>query len=126
LLQRIAIAGEELAMSPGEQLLDLVYIDDIVAAFLLAAERLQAGQVVGHERYAVSSGHPLRLRDLVGLYAKVTGRSLPIEWGGRPYRPREVMVPWNTGAVLPGWAPKVGLVEGIRLMGQDLCGTVET
>lgn len=114
LLKKVAAAGEPLAMSPGEQLIDLVYIDDIVRAFLMAAERLLAGKAVGHERYAVSSGKPLPLRELVACYSRVIGRELPILWGGRSYRPREVMVPWNTGSPLPGWQPQVGLEEGIR------------
>jgi len=116
LLRRIADEQKALAMSPGEQMIDLVYIDDVVEAFVSSAERLLASAVEGHERYAVSSGIPLRLRDLVELYGRVTGRPLPIEWGGRPYRDREVMAPWNSGTPVPGWQPKVGLEEGIRHM----------
>lgn len=116
LLRRVAEQKEQLAMSPGEQLIDLVYIDDIVDCFILAAERLMTGAVTCHESYAVSSGAPVRLRELVEVYGRVLGKPLPIEWGGRPYRPREVMVPWNTGESLPGWRPKVGLEEGIARM----------
>lgn len=116
LLRRVATNQETLAMSPGEQLIDLVFIDDVIEAFVLAAERLLADAVNGHECYAVSSGAPLKLRDLVSIYERVTGTHLPIEWGGRPYRLREVMVPWNTGAVPPGWRPRVGLEQGIRMM----------
>lgn len=122
LLNKVTAAGEPLAMSPGEQLIDLVYIDDIVRAFLMAADRLLAGKAAGHERYAVSSGSPLHLRDLIELYGRVVGKVLPIKWGGRPYRPREVMVPWNSGSSLPGWQPKVGLEEGIKRMMQATFG----
>jgi len=34
--------------------------------------------------------------------------------GGRPYREREVMVPWNKGRLLPGWSVKIRLEDGIR------------
>jgi nucleoside-diphosphate-sugar epimerase len=116
LLRRIGREQNTLAMSPGEQTIDLVHVDDVVEAFVLSAQRLLSNAVEGHERYAVSSGSPIRLRDLVELYGRVTGRTLPIEWGGRPYRDREVMVPWNTGMALPGWQPQVCLDEGIRCM----------
>jgi nucleoside-diphosphate-sugar epimerase len=116
LLRRVAEQGEVLEMSPGEQLIDLVYIDDIVDCFVRAADRLLAGQVTCHERYAVTSGSPVKLRELVELYARVIGKPLPIAWGGRPYRPREVMVPWHTGMTLPGWQPRVGLAEGLARM----------
>lgn len=114
LLGRVAASSEALAMSPGEQLIDLVHIDDVIQAFLLAAQRLLAGEVVGAESYGVSSGRPIPLRDLVAIYSQVSGCRLNIEWGGRPYRTREVMVPWSTGASLPGWHPCVSLEEGIR------------
>jgi len=116
LLRKTAAGQQTLDMSPGEQLIDLVYIDDIVHAFLMSAQRLMSTELSSHEHYAVSSGNPLPLRDLVALYASVIKKDVPIRWGGRSYRPREVMVPWNTGNRLPGWEPKIGLAQGIRLM----------
>lgn len=116
LLRKCAESGEPLAMSPGEQRLDLVYVDDAVEAFLAAAARLSAGLVRGHETYAVSSGAPVKLRDLVAVYSRVTGKTLDIRWGERPYRPREVMDPWTGRLPVPGWKPAVGIVDGIRRM----------
>lgn len=116
LLRNTAMSGELLAMSPGEQLIDLVHVDDVVHAFLLAADRLFSGIGAEHESYAVSSGAPIRLRDLVALYEKVTGATVPVTWGGRPYRQREIMVPWSTGGRLPNWTPKINLAEGIKGM----------
>lgn len=114
LLKRIALSGESLAMSPGEQLMDLVYIDDVVDAFLLAANALQSGQIGGMEAFGVSSGAALPLKDLAAIYSSVSGYPLHIEWGGRPYRPREVMQPWHSFKVLPGWVPKIDLATGIK------------
>lgn len=116
LLDRVAASSEPLAMSPGEQLIDLVHIEDVTKAFLLAAQRLLDGEVGGVESYGVSSGRPIQLRELVAIYAQVSGRRLNIAWGGRPYRNREVMIPWSTGQSLPGWHPCVSLQEGIRRM----------
>jgi nucleoside-diphosphate-sugar epimerase len=115
-LRTMATGKKPMPFSPGEQLIDLVYIDDVVHAYLLAAERLQAGQVTQREEYAVSSGNPVRLRELVQCYERVTGVTLPIEWGKRAYRHREVMVPWNQGRWLPGWQPQIKLEEGIRMI----------
>ncbi|MGZ3183788.1 MAG: NAD-dependent epimerase/dehydratase family protein [Telluria sp.] len=114
LLKHAAQTGEPLAMSPGEQFVDLVYIDDVADAFARAWELLRDGaQAEAMAAYAVSSGAPVQLRALAALYARVTGCALNIEWGGRAYRPREVMVPWTRGACVPGWRPQVGLEEGI-------------
>jgi nucleoside-diphosphate-sugar epimerase len=116
LLRKTAAEQQVLAMSPGEQLVDLVYIDDVVEAFVQAARLLMENQVVQHEEYAVSSRAAIPLRQLVELYGSVINKKLPIEWGSRAYRPREVMTPWSTGKTLPGWRPKIGLEEGIKRM----------
>lgn len=113
LLNKITITQEPLEMSPGEQLIDIVYIDDVIRAFLIAAKRLETSQSLGHEKYAVSSGQPIALKELVSLYEKVRQVNLPINWGGRPYRNREVMIPWNNGVSIPGWKAEILLEEGI-------------
>ncbi len=105
-----------LAISAGEQLLDLVYIDDVIEAFIKAAERILNSKASTWEEYAVSSGAPIRLKDLVELYGRTVGRPMPVAWGQRPYRTREVMVPWSKGRPVPGWQPITQLEEGIRRM----------
>jgi nucleoside-diphosphate-sugar epimerase len=114
LLRQTAASRQPLAMSPGEQLMDLVHIDDVVEAYLLSAERLLADAVEGHECYAVSSGAPQPLREVVAVFEEAAGVDVPIQWGGRPYRPREMLRPWRRGATVPGWRPRVGLRDGIR------------
>lgn len=110
---RMARDGDTLDMSPGEQRVDLVHVDDVADAFVIAAERLLAGQT-GMANYAVSSGAPIGLRDLAGAFEIATGQTLSINWGGRPYRPREIMQPWSGGASLPGWSPRIALNDGLR------------
>ncbi len=110
-------SGEILKMSPGEQLLDVLFITDIVSGFSRLVDMLSSGKPVD-EQYVLSSGQQRTLRSLAEDFARISGRELQIEWGGRPYRDREVMVPWK-GPVLPGWEPKVDLETGIRLFLND-------
>lgn len=114
LLTKNAVGQQTLDMSPGEQMVDFVYIDDVIDAYVLAAHRLQTEMVAGHEQYAVSSGAPVKLKQVVMTYNRICGNKLKINWGGRPYRPREVMTTWTKGPMLPGWSPKIGLEEGIK------------
>lgn len=111
LLRKTAASGDTLRMSPGEQLIDLVHVDDVITAFKAAEALLDAGGA--HRVYGVSSGAPIALRDLVARFCAVTGARVNVEWGGRPYREREVMVPWQSD-VLPGWRPAVALEDGLR------------
>lgn len=113
LLKEASKSGETLLMSPGNQLIDIVYIDDVVDAFLCAAKLLFSSRKLASNTYAVSSGNPLKLRDLVQKFEEVSERHVCVKWGGRPYRIREVMRPWSTGNKLPGWCCKVPLEKGI-------------
>ena len=114
LFKKIGDSGETLKMSPGEQLINIVYIDDIVDAFILAGKYLAEGRYDLCGTYGVSSGNPIRLRDLAKIFENVSGKKLSIEWGGRPYRDREIMIPWTSYKLLPNWKPKVSLEEGIK------------
>ncbi|MEQ1532694.1 MAG: NAD-dependent epimerase/dehydratase family protein [Sideroxydans sp.] len=113
LLNKAATSGMPLDMSPGEQLIDLVHIDDVVEAYMIAAQQLIEGKVAHHETYAVSSGQPLPLKELVQLFCEVTKQKVNVNWGARPYRNREVMVPWIRGKLISGWSPKVTLINGL-------------
>jgi len=124
LLRGAVTSQQAIAMSPGEQLIDLVYIADVVDAFMIAADRLSRNECDNYEEYAVSSGKPLALRELVDIYQKVTGKKLMIKWGGRSYRVREVMVPWNGGQWIEGWSPKVSIEKGIELIETNTPGNV--
>jgi nucleoside-diphosphate-sugar epimerase len=115
LLSDAADTRHLLTLSPGNQTLDLVYIEDMVNAFIVAAERLLDGEVEGHKRFSVSTGNPVRLKEIVRIYEEVTGSTVPVQWGGRAYREREIMVPWQ-GERLPGWKPIIELRAGIKLL----------
>jgi nucleoside-diphosphate-sugar epimerase len=113
-LRRAASTEDGIEMSAGEQLIDLVYIDDVVSAYLIALDQFR--DQGGSRSYAITSGNLVSLRKLVEIYEGTTGHRLNISWGSRPYRSREVMMPWQGGPLLPTWTPKIDLVEGIRRM----------
>jgi len=93
-------------MSAGEQILNLVYINDVVGAYIQSLKRFQDQLVIGHEKYAVRSGESLSLKETVKIWIEETGINPNIEWGKKPYREREVMELWENGHTLPGWQTK--------------------
>ena len=93
LFEQIAKTGECLKMSPGEQKLDIVHIDNVVRDFEALAEKLDNGEQL-REEYVVSSGRQRSLKEIAKQYEIDHQVILNIEWGGRPYRKREVMVPY--------------------------------
>jgi nucleoside-diphosphate-sugar epimerase len=114
LLNQAAINDQTLNMSSGDQLIDLVHIDDVIQAYLIAANRLLEDETLGHEIYAVSSGSPIALKKMVQLYIKTTGINIKINWGARPYRFREVMNTWAEGKSIKGWRPNISLENGFK------------
>ena len=105
LFEQIAQSGECLKMSPGEQKLDIVHIDDVVKGFALLADMLNEDKQLLDE-YVLSCGEQKSLKEWAKLYAAKHNVRLNIEWGGRAYRKREVMNPYQ-GNVLIGWQPSV-------------------
>ncbi|MGE0254416.1 MAG: NAD-dependent epimerase/dehydratase family protein [Alphaproteobacteria bacterium] len=118
-LAEAAVANTTLAMSPGGQCLDLVWIEDAAAAFVAAAARAASGEARGRERFAVGSEERPPLRDIVDRWRRAGGPTPAIDWGALPYRPHQPMMPWR-GPRLPGWQPRVALDEGLARMATAL------
>jgi CDP-paratose synthetase len=115
---QIAHRGTALDMSEGMQKIDLIYAADVAKAFRLLAEHQASSTVTSSlpmPTFSISSGEVVSLRELAAVFEEVTEKTLPIRWGARPMRPREVMIPWSGGLSVPRWCPTVSLRAGIRL-----------
>lgn len=116
LLKRAWSSGDKLLLSPGRQQLNMVYIDDVVDAYILLMEKIHSASHELRPYYCVSARELLSLRDVVRVFSEVVGQDLAIEWGGKPYRKREIMNPKPLYPLIPGWAQKYSLEAGIRRM----------
>jgi nucleoside-diphosphate-sugar epimerase len=116
LWQKIAETGETLNMSPGEQLIDISHVSDIVRAFALLANHLKNShpEVNNGDIFAVKAEKRYTLKELAKIFEKATGKKLNIYWGGRPYKQKEVMIPWNKANVVPEWKPLISVFDGIK------------
>lgn len=103
-----ARTGAELDMSSGNQLIDLVHIDDVVGALLVAGE---AEHFSG--RMVVRTGRPVTVRDLAAIIEEVSGAALRINWGSRPDRGREMITDWEIAANNGRWQPQRSLRDGL-------------
>jgi nucleoside-diphosphate-sugar epimerase len=109
LLMETAAHDGKLEMSPGEQLINLVHVDDVLDA-LLAAPALASTEAPS---YSVPSNQPLNLKQLVELVGQVVGKPVNVVFGAREYRPREMMKSWQYAPVLPGWSANTSLNDGL-------------
>jgi len=125
-LVRSLRTGEALDMGSGVQLIDLVHVDDIAAALVGAADLLSDRSTAdrsttgGVAQYAVSSGQPRTLRELVATLSSVAGTDVPVRWGARTDRAGDMTRPWTAGPPPPGWTPSVSLEAGLAaLLAED-------
>lgn len=113
LLNKFADENTELNMSAGEQFLNLVHISDVCEAFYVASQLIDTEEYQGHHSFAVSSDRNYKLKEIIELFEAVSGKKIKVNWGGKPYRKREVMSVWNKGLGLPYWKPSITLEEGL-------------
>ena len=117
ILLEAARSDAPLDMSPGEQVVDMTHVSDVVDAFMVAGERLLNAEEPFEEAWFVS-GERQTVQELVAIVGRTVGRELNVNFGGRPYRSREVMLPVDpTGHLLPGWRRKTSLAEALPSMG---------
>ncbi len=108
-----ALTGTPFAMTRGEQTREFNYVDDIVDGFVRAAAAPgAAGEIIN-----LGNGVEVTLREAVERVGRATGRTVPAQLGALPYRPGETMHFYcdaSKARRLLGWAPRVGLDEGLR------------
>lgn len=116
LWSKISKSKEVLGMSPGEQIIDISYIENVIDAYLqlISVISKDKNRKLANKSFAVQSNKRLSLKKLALLFEKVSGQKLNIDWGAREYRFREVMLPWTKGRKVPGWKQKISLEDGIK------------
>ena len=107
----VAIYGD------GEQRRDFTYVENVVAANVVAADT----QGVSGAVLNVATGRPTTVNDLAETIGSLLGRS--VERDEQPERTGDVRDSWadvTRARELLGWEPRVGLEEGLRLAAEFL------
>lgn len=103
-----------LDLSPGNQLMDIVHINDVCDAYQKIINLIITNQSI-EKSYGVSSGEEISLKDIVNIIQQIAGHSIVLNWGARKYRDREVMYNWrNSMLSVPGWLPSIELKDGLK------------
>jgi nucleoside-diphosphate-sugar epimerase len=115
LWSEIIETGETLDMSPGNQVVDMSYIDNIIDGYskMISLLSEKPAKKLSGQSFIIPSDKRLTLKKLAKVFEQISKKKLNINWGGKPYNQREIMVPPNKGRKIPGWKPLVSLEEGI-------------
>ncbi len=103
-------SGVPIDLTPGDQLVDLVHVVDVVEGLIRAAAMAHRS---GLHRWAIASGAPLTVRRLVERCESAWERTVPVRLGARPYRAHEMFTPWTVHPGVPGHDRRLPLDEGL-------------
>ena len=106
-------SGERVNMSPGEQEVSIVHVEDVVDAYRLAINEVLNINVGESLTFGVGSGKVYKLKELIEDINNSfeNGRSINVFFGGRPYREREVMTVWDKYEAVPGWKESKNIID---------------
>ena len=113
-------AGEPVTIfDDGEQSRDFTYVDNVVAANLLAADAAGANGRI----FNISGGTPTSVNELAVTIGRLLGK--PVERRYLPARPGDLRNSWadvSEARSLLGFEPRVELEEGLRRTAEYLLG----
>lgn len=117
LWDKISQNGKDLAMSAGEQRIDISHIDDVVRGLDIAlesAESLDCSKI-----YTLENFPRYTLKEIAKIFETATKRELKIAWGAKPYRKNEIFSPVSSAdspafVKLPRYEAKICLESGIK------------
>lgn len=115
------IAHSDLAMSAGGQVVDLVHVEDVLAATDATLDLLRREPPGRHRVFAVRSGRPTTILEVVGILLRSAGIGNDgfIRPGVYPYRKRERFALYADTPTPPGWTARVPLEDGLRDLLED-------
>jgi len=102
-------------LSPGEQVLDFIYVDDVANFYIQLIKDID--KIANNASFPLGTGKGTTLRKLVKIIEKETGKRANINWGGEDYRPSDVMYAVaNMSNYFHqfGWRPKITLEKGVK------------
>lgn len=106
--------GQHFKMSPGEQVRDFLYIDDLVEAIIACCEEPKLeGEIVN-----VASGVSLQLKQVAEHVARMLDKEDLLEIGAIPYRGFEIMnysINIEKILKLSSWRPITSFEDGLRI-----------
>ena len=113
-LRDIAGTDKHIAVSPGEQLLDLIHISDVCTAYEAAFFALIEDASIMNKVYGVRTGVTHSLKEAIMVLENALGNKINVDFGAKPYKEREVMKPKSDYELLPNWSYRISLEEGFK------------
>lgn len=103
--------GEGISLSLGNQLMNLIYIDDVIRNF---SNALSTTDQFSYRRHFMWQEEYLDVRTLVSSIESIAKVNIDCLWGERPYAGHEMFEPWPIPMTqIPGFEARVSLEQGL-------------
>ena len=105
-------SGKPVHLTQGRQLIDMLFVDDLIEALILSAVREKAvGEILN-----ICSGIGVTVREVVQLLLQALEATNDVQFGALPERTSgadKLTGDWSKARSILGWHPKTGLTDGI-------------
>ena len=102
-------------LTPGNQILDFIHIEDVIDFYIEVINKISL--IPSGTNFELGTGLGHTIKDLVLLFEKYTNKKSNINWGGKDYRPRDVMkaiANTDNAISIVDWEPKISLEDGVK------------
>lgn len=101
----------EIELSPGHQLINLLYVEDAVENI---SRCLNFQEVEGYSKFHLWTDQLLSIREVVSKIENELKIQIACKWGSRDYTGHEMLEPWaQTTSLLPGFTAHTSFEQGI-------------
>jgi nucleoside-diphosphate-sugar epimerase len=101
-------------LSPGDQILDFIHINDVTDFYLTMIEKESI--IPNKSNFHLGTGIGHSIKDLAKLIDQISCKKTNINWGGKEYRKSDVMyavADTSEQFQLLSWTPKISLYQGL-------------
>ena len=103
-------------MTPGEQILDFIHVNDVASFFTHVLKNMdRVLSAPNGTDFHLGTGRGTSIRELAEMIEVKYGKKCNINFGGRPYRERDIMyavAPIAKNMPLIGWKANIDISEG--------------
>lgn len=108
----------------GEQILDFIHVDD-VCSFIETVFNQKKALQQRYVEFHLGTGIGHTIREVASVIENIFGQKINANWGGLPYKEYETfhaVAPITKNLKLLNWSSKIDLLEGIKILMEDING----
>ena len=103
-----------LKISPGNQYLDYVHVDELYELVKMICDDIIKNKLIGFETFTVSSKKPIKLKSLIRKLDYTLKNPLKVKIGAKRYRENEAMKAIKKIYNYPSWKSKLNLIKELE------------